>query len=158
MSASTQAVASLHSEVSRLRHELTTVKNAGSNGSVSTVAADTMFVGQYLVERIVQLGVTVCSPAHAFCICAHLFLRKCSAYPATSTSVSTNRIYPYVITHLDHTGFLVRSHCARHLLDLTRDMVHRTSLRTIRSLTGSETGMYLLPLPSFELLMLPIVQ
>lgn len=70
MSASTQAVASLHSEVSRLRHELTTVKNAGSNGSVSTVAADTMYVGQYLVERIVQLGVTVCSPAHACRICA----------------------------------------------------------------------------------------
>ncbi|KAI0700359.1 pyruvate decarboxylase [Cerioporus squamosus] len=58
MSASHQAVASLHTEVHRLRHELTTVQNAGSNAQGSTIAADTMYVGQYLVERLVQLGVT----------------------------------------------------------------------------------------------------
>ncbi|KAJ8457323.1 hypothetical protein ONZ51_g11605 [Trametes cubensis] len=49
-----QAVASLQAEVNRLRHELQTLKV----DSHSTIAGDTMFVGQYLVERLVQLGVT----------------------------------------------------------------------------------------------------
>lgn len=51
----TQAVASLQSEVNRLRHELQTLKT----GNESTLAAETLYVGQYLVERLVQLGVTV---------------------------------------------------------------------------------------------------
>ncbi|KAI0369373.1 pyruvate decarboxylase [Pilatotrama ljubarskyi] len=51
---SSQAVASLQAEVTRLRHELQTLKVEGE----STVAGETMFVGQYLVERLVQLGVT----------------------------------------------------------------------------------------------------
>ncbi|KAI0770183.1 pyruvate decarboxylase [Fomes fomentarius] len=50
----TQAVASLQSEVNRLRHELQTLKA----GNESTLAAETLYVGQYLVERLVQLGVT----------------------------------------------------------------------------------------------------
>ncbi|RDX49974.1 pyruvate decarboxylase [Lentinus brumalis] len=58
MSGSNQAVASLQSEVTKLRHELTTVKNAGHSANGSTIAADTMYVGQYLVERLVQLGIT----------------------------------------------------------------------------------------------------
>ncbi|KAL7280039.1 hypothetical protein ACG7TL_006453 [Trametes sanguinea] len=51
---SSKAVASLQAEVNRLRHELQTLKVEGE----STVAGETMFVGQYLVERLVQLGVT----------------------------------------------------------------------------------------------------
>ena len=51
----TQAVASLQAEVNRLRHELQTM----NVGNESTVATETMYVGQYLVERLVQLGVTV---------------------------------------------------------------------------------------------------
>ncbi|KAI0766453.1 pyruvate decarboxylase [Trametes elegans] len=51
---SSQAVASLQSEVSRLRHELTTVKVE----SETTATEPTLFVGQYLVERLVQLGIT----------------------------------------------------------------------------------------------------
>ncbi|KAI0755076.1 pyruvate decarboxylase [Daedaleopsis nitida] len=50
----TQAVASLQAEVNRLRHELQTIKT----GNESTVAAETMYVGQYLVERLAQLGIT----------------------------------------------------------------------------------------------------
>ncbi|KAI0631964.1 pyruvate decarboxylase [Trametes polyzona] len=49
-----QAVASLQSEVNRLRHELQTLKVDGE----STIAGETLYVGQYLVERLVQLGVT----------------------------------------------------------------------------------------------------
>ena len=56
---STQAVASLQAEVNRLRHELQTVR---LNGQASTLAGETMYVGQYLVERLAQLGVTVRHP------------------------------------------------------------------------------------------------
>ncbi|KAI8993998.1 pyruvate decarboxylase [Trametes punicea] len=49
-----QAVASLQSEVTELRNELQTLKVEGE----SLIADETMFVGQYLVERLVQLGVT----------------------------------------------------------------------------------------------------
>ena len=59
---STQAVASLQAEVNRLRHELQTVR---LNGQVSALAGETMYVGQYLVERLAQLGVTVCIPRTA---------------------------------------------------------------------------------------------
>ncbi|KAI0821959.1 pyruvate decarboxylase [Trametes gibbosa] len=49
-----QAVASLQAEVHTLRHEITTLNGKGS----STAAEETLFVGQYLVERLVQLGIT----------------------------------------------------------------------------------------------------
>lgn len=56
MSLSTsQAVASLQAEVHTLRHEITTLNGKGS----STAAEETLYVGQYLVERLVQLGITV---------------------------------------------------------------------------------------------------
>ncbi|KAI0670914.1 pyruvate decarboxylase [Trametes maxima] len=51
---SSTAVASLQAEVTRLRHELQTLKVDGE----SPVSNETLFVGQYLVERLVQLGVT----------------------------------------------------------------------------------------------------
>lgn len=77
-----QAVASLQAEVNRLRHELQTLKV----DSHSTIAGDTMFVGQYLVERLVQLGVTVssCISSTPFAN-AHRIRRKCSGFPVTST-------------------------------------------------------------------------
>ncbi|KAH9931661.1 pyruvate decarboxylase [Epithele typhae] len=50
----TKAVAELQAEVSQLRNELQTLKGASS----SAIAHDTVFVGQYLIERLVQLGVT----------------------------------------------------------------------------------------------------
>lgn len=56
-SSSQQAVASLHTEVTRLRHELQTLKHE------SPAADETLYVGQYLVERLVQLGITVRSPS-----------------------------------------------------------------------------------------------
>ena len=59
---STQAVASLQAEVNRLRHELQTVR---LNGQFSALAGETMYVGQYLVERLAQLGVTVRVPRTA---------------------------------------------------------------------------------------------
>ena len=56
----TKAVASLQAEIAQLRHELQTVKvEAGSAAAPSDIANDGMFVGQYLIERLVQLGVTV---------------------------------------------------------------------------------------------------
>ena len=48
---STKAVASLQAEVAQLRHELQTIKGSADG--------DSLFVGQYLIERLVQLGVTV---------------------------------------------------------------------------------------------------
>ncbi|KAH9947619.1 pyruvate decarboxylase [Amylocystis lapponica] len=48
------AVAHLHAEVNRLRHELTTLSVDDS----SPTYEENVFVGQYLVERLVQLGVT----------------------------------------------------------------------------------------------------
>lgn len=60
----TQAVASLQSEVNRPPHELRTLKA----GNDSTLAAETLHVGQYLVERLVQLGITVrsCSMSYRY--------------------------------------------------------------------------------------------
>ena len=52
----TQAVASLQAEVNKLRHELQTLK---VHGESSSLAGETLYVGQYLVERLAQLGVTV---------------------------------------------------------------------------------------------------
>ncbi|EJF63216.1 pyruvate decarboxylase [Dichomitus squalens LYAD-421 SS1] len=51
----TQAVASLQAEVNKLRHELQTLKVGGES---SSLADETLYVGQYLVERLAQLGVT----------------------------------------------------------------------------------------------------
>lgn len=51
---STAAVAQLQAEVNRLRHELSTVKAHEQ----SPESGEQIFVGQYLVERLVQLGVT----------------------------------------------------------------------------------------------------
>ncbi|KAL6302020.1 pyruvate decarboxylase [Sparassis latifolia] len=50
----TQAVASLQAEVNRLRHELQTVKVEDQVPAIG----DQIYIGQYLVERLVQLGVT----------------------------------------------------------------------------------------------------
>ena len=82
----TKAVASLQAEVAQLRHELQTVK--GGVGS-----DDSMFVGQYLIERLVQLGVTVSAALVAPLSSpkadrAAFPSRKCLASPETSTSVS----------------------------------------------------------------------
>ena len=52
----TQAVASLQAEVNKLRHELQTLK---VHGESSSLAGETLYVGQYLVEQLAQLGVTV---------------------------------------------------------------------------------------------------
>ncbi|KAH8104669.1 pyruvate decarboxylase [Cristinia sonorae] len=51
---SSQSVASLQTEVNRLRHELQTLKVEDQ----SPAAGDTIFVADYLLERLVQLGVT----------------------------------------------------------------------------------------------------
>ena len=51
---STKAVASLQAEVAQLLHELQTIKGSADG--------DSLFVGQYLIERLVQLGVTVSVP------------------------------------------------------------------------------------------------
>lgn len=55
MSSSTQAVANLQTEISRLKHELTTMKvdDQIPGASATTTIAD------YLLERLVQLKVTV---------------------------------------------------------------------------------------------------
>lgn len=58
----TAAVAQLQAEVNRLRHELSTVKAHEQAPGTS----DSIYVGQYLVERLVQLGVTVRVPLCAF--------------------------------------------------------------------------------------------
>ncbi|CCM04944.1 uncharacterized protein FIBRA_07141 [Fibroporia radiculosa] len=50
----TSAVAQLQAEVTRLRHELSTIKAHEQ----APESSETIFVGQYLVERLVQLGVT----------------------------------------------------------------------------------------------------
>ncbi|PCH40281.1 pyruvate decarboxylase [Wolfiporia cocos MD-104 SS10] len=49
----TAAVAQLQAEVNRLRHELSTVR-----AHEQAPTGESIFVGQYLVERLVQLGVT----------------------------------------------------------------------------------------------------
>ena len=61
----TQAVASLQAEVNKLRHELQTLK---VHGESSSLAGETLYVGQYLVERLAQLGVTV-RAAQSFRVC-----------------------------------------------------------------------------------------
>ena len=61
----TQAVASLQAEVNKLRHELQTLK---VHGESSSLAGETLYVGQYLVERLAQLGVTV-RAAQSFGVC-----------------------------------------------------------------------------------------
>jgi pyruvate decarboxylase len=51
---STEKIASLHAEVNRLRHELRTTKA----GEEAPAAAEQITVGDYLLERLAQLGVT----------------------------------------------------------------------------------------------------
>lgn len=51
----TQVVASLESELNRLKHELTTMGVADS----IPAASETITVADYLLERLYQLGVTV---------------------------------------------------------------------------------------------------
>lgn len=51
-----RAVASLHAEVNRLRHEIQTLKV----DSHIPEAGEQVYIGQYLLERLAQLGVTVC--------------------------------------------------------------------------------------------------
>ncbi|THH27005.1 hypothetical protein EUX98_g7185 [Antrodiella citrinella] len=51
---STQLVANLQSEIGRLRHELQTV----SHEDEVPAAGDTVFIADYLLERLAQLGVT----------------------------------------------------------------------------------------------------
>ncbi|KZT73975.1 pyruvate decarboxylase [Daedalea quercina L-15889] len=51
---STAAVAQLQAQVNHLQHELSTVKTAEQ----SPHTGEQIFIGQYLVERLVQLGVT----------------------------------------------------------------------------------------------------
>lgn len=59
---SSQTVASLQSEVSRLKHELTTMKVDDQ----IPVAAQTCTVADYLLERLVQLKVTVSTALRTF--------------------------------------------------------------------------------------------
>ena len=53
---STAAVAQLQAAVNRLQHELATVKLAEQSPHTTS---EQIYIGQYLVERLVQLGVTV---------------------------------------------------------------------------------------------------
>lgn len=52
----TAAVAQLQAAVNRLQHELTTIKISEQSPHTT---GEQIYVGQYLVERLVQLGVTV---------------------------------------------------------------------------------------------------
>ena len=100
-----KAVASLQAEVNRLRHELQTLKVEGE----STMADETMFVGQYLVERLVQLGVTVSlsSPSVPITI-AHCIRRKCLVFLETSTWVGPDvRVWITAVLIVCLSGFLV---------------------------------------------------
>lgn len=95
MSTTTQAVASLQAEVNRLRHELQTV----SAGQDSSIAGETMYVGQYLVERIVQLGITVriqCILSTSF---AHLAVQKMFGVPG-DFNLGESHLYPYVLIRI----------------------------------------------------------
>lgn len=53
---STTAIAQLQAAVNRLQHELTTIKIAEQSPHTTS---EQIYIGQYLVERLVQLGVTV---------------------------------------------------------------------------------------------------
>ena len=78
-----QSVASLQSEVSRLRHELKTLKVEDQ----VPAAGDTIFLADYLLERLVQLGVTV-SPVSSLDLSHSRLIpigSKCLVYLVTST-------------------------------------------------------------------------
>ena len=104
----TKAVASLQAEVAQLRHELQTIKGSATGAAV---ADDSLFVGQYLVERLVQLGVTVRTPLFPP---ARLDReanrgvwndRKCLVFPETSTWVSVGSRFEIApVRRLDRCG------------------------------------------------------
>jgi pyruvate decarboxylase len=56
MEQSTQAVAALQTEINRLRHELQTLKVDQKSSDVE----DTITIADYLLNRLVENGVTVC--------------------------------------------------------------------------------------------------
>lgn len=79
---STQMVANLQSEISRLKHELQTMKVDDQVPS----AGESCTLAQYLLERLVQLKVTVCiSVSSTDTSVAHEERRISSVYPETST-------------------------------------------------------------------------
>ena len=80
-------IATLQKEISHLRHELKTA--AESHPAVS----ERIRVGDYLLERLAQLGVTVSllsqSTSHPYPVSEPPFNRPSSVFQETSTSVST---------------------------------------------------------------------
>lgn len=87
---STQAVASLQTEIARLKHELETMKVADQ----IPAAGATVTVADYLLERLAQLNVTVrpFSTIQIFLATQIASRRQCSASQATSISVRTPAI------------------------------------------------------------------
>ena len=79
--------ATLQKEISHLRHELKTTAESHLS------ASEQIRVGDYLIERLVQLGVTVkdlCSTSDTSKL---MFDRPYSVSQETSTSVSTNATF-----------------------------------------------------------------
>ena len=81
------STANLHKEISHLRHELKTTAEK------HPASSEQIRVGDYLLERLAQLGVTVGRPSqniHSQCLISELpFYRPSSAFQEISTSVST---------------------------------------------------------------------
>lgn len=88
------STANLHKEISRLRHELKTSKES------HPASSERIRVGDYLLERLIQLGVTVGCPSqdtHRQYLIFELPLdRPSSVFQEISTSVSMFSSLPTV--------------------------------------------------------------
>lgn len=65
---STQTVASLQAAVNRLKHELTTMQVADQIPG----AGDSVTIADYLLERLVQLNVSVRDSSTLICVNLHI--------------------------------------------------------------------------------------
>lgn len=90
-----KTVANLQSEVSKLRHELQTLN---VEDETPHIAGEQVFIANYLLERLAQLGAKVCF-AFFFANVPNLTSRsKCLVFPETLTSV---RISLYAFNQLE---------------------------------------------------------
>jgi len=133
------STANLHREISQLRHELKTTTRS------HPASSERIRVGDYLIERLVQLGVTVRPPSEPVTQYAwhseFVFGRPSSAFREISTSVSAPRCSPErwpLLTAVTNIGFLVRALSC--LIALGSRYLIRTLSKTTPGSIGRETG------------------
>lgn len=118
----TQVVANLQAEVNRLKHELVTMKV----DEQIPAASQTCTIAEYLLERLVQLQVTVRNISHPRPLCLYSRLSRTSLVCLETSILVRASINP------------LRS-CPHN------PQVSWITSKTIPSLNGPETGMLLIP-------------